>query len=603
MKYTSRKSLSESIHFFKEKKFKDPHTISLFLVLKSMGVNAVAKTRSLRTGNKASESDNTKEFVKDKVYKSLHELAALFSYKTEEGGMMSALFPFSLHVSANKKARFYNAKTEFKSLPGRIADTLTNSKNLSKILDISNSEDFISFRTSYVQTIKEILNGEKIPLFHLAAWIHRFIGIDAPDTFSNEQIKNISALHFLSSYHITKKEFKELFTTDPLDTTFENDPALPEDFRELIHFEKDLSPEIKELGNAQTENEKFQITGEQCADYQKRIDNNDFNVDSIIDMLPDIIKADAIERNKIIFGAPGTGKSYKLNKDAEKLLNGRAPTRVTFHPEYSYFNFVGSYKPIMRKTEPSSEEIAYDFVPGPFTEALIDALKDPHNPHLLIIEEINRARVAAVFGDIFQLLDRTKEGKSEYPIKTPPEMKRYLEDNVPGKDCSTIKLPENLYIWATMNSADQGVFPMDTAFKRRWDFEYIGVDHNQEHVSAKLMIINEEYDWNDIRRAINSKLEILGINEDKMLGAFFIAKKYLEPLQGNEADSEVVAAAEKRFLDVFKSKVISYLFEDAAKHKRQAVFEGCTSLRYSEICKEFDEKGLGIFGESFFSHF
>lgn len=394
-------------------------------------------------------------------------------------------------------------------------------------------------------------------------------------------------------------------------------------------------------------------------------------------------------RNRIIFGAPGTGKSFTLNKEAKKLLSdGGYEERVTFHPDYSYANFVGTYKPIMvsgssdtiggmnkevvsvlsdktktaqekydllyerfkddgltrlpillglytdevfktRKQDgtdavgdnsvernhgkairqyvilPSDvkakEEIAYEYVPGPFMRVLAKALKsamtDNPKPHLLIIEEINRANVAAVFGDVFQLLDRASTNASEYEIATSNEMRTYLakELGVDRSEVETIKIPDNMFIWATMNSADQGVFPMDTAFKRRWDFTYLGIDDSEKDLIGKTVVLGtgdakHKVEWNKLRKAINNFLAKEKINEDKQLGPYFIARNIVVPEEGTEIDNE-------RFIHTFKSKVIMYLFEDAAKQKRPKLFEGCfeNSSRYSEICREFEEKGIGIF--------
>ena len=178
----------------------------------------------------------------------------------------------------------------------------------------------------------------------------------------------------------------------------------------------------------------------------------------------------SLKRNIIYFGAPGTGKSYNLNKDKDTLLENFKDNyeRVTFHPDYSYANFVGTYKPV-----PENKSITYRYVPGPFMRILKKAIENPNEPYLLIIEEINRANVAAVFGDIFQILDRNKENESVYPIDASEDMKTYLNQN-------KILLPKNLFIWATMNSADQAVFPMDTAFKRRWDFRYFSINHDED---------------------------------------------------------------------------------------------------------------------------
>ena len=309
------------------------------------------------------------------------------------------------------------------------------------------------------------------------------------------------------------------------------------------------------------------------------------------------------ERNRILFGAPGTGKSYTLNKEKDVLLNLDSATnyeRVTFHPDYSYANFVGTYKPVPYKDEDGRDSITYKYVPGPFmrvyVKAILNGRTENVKPYLLIIEEINRANVAAVFGDIFQLLDRDENGVSEYPIQTSEDMKKYLADELDGdpSEFEKICIPDNMFIWATMNSADQGVFPMDTAFKRRWDFTYLGIDDSENDLVGKYVVLGKEnrqkVEWNKLRKAINAFLAKQKINEDKQLGPYFIARSIVVPKENDMIDSE-------KFGKIFKSKVIMYLFEDAARQKRASLFVGCfeNSTRYSEICREFDEKGIGIF--------
>lgn len=299
------------------------------------------------------------------------------------------------------------------------------------------------------------------------------------------------------------------------------------------------------------------------------------------------------DRNRIIFGAPGTGKSYKLNEDKKELLkDGGGFERVTFYPDYSYAHFVGTYKPVSNE----SAEISYEYVPGPFMRTYVAAMKsaktDNSKPYLLIIEEINRANVAGVFGDVFQLLDRNSENISEYPIQTSEDMRKYLVKELGGDTAlyTEIKIPDNMFLWATMNSADQGVYPMDTAFKRRWNFTYLGINDNEEGILDKevsLGIGNYErtIKWNELRKAINIELlEECKVNEDKLLGPYFVAKNCLD--------------VNEKFVEVFKNKIIMYLFDDAAKHKRSVIFSGSeTNNIYSEICKEFDEKGIFIFSE------
>lgn len=396
-------------------------------------------------------------------------------------------------------------------------------------------------------------------------------------------------------------------------------------------------------------------------------------------------------RNRIFFGAPGTGKSFTVNRESKELIgvdNESDYERVTFHPDYSYANFVGTYKPVMAvhknkaddpdidyvvsvlndksksaqekydvlferfkdegltrlpvllglytdeifKTkkqdgsdavgdnsvernhgkairkyvqlltgQETTSDIAYEYVPGPFMRMYVKALKsarsDDPKPYLLIIEEINRANVAAVFGDIFQLLDRGDDEVSEYPIQASEDIKAYLAKELGGspEDYAKIRIPDNMFIWATMNSADQGVFPMDTAFKRRWDFTYLGIDDSDEDIRGKYVVVGskeqQRIEWNELRKGINEFLAREKINEDKQLGPYFIARSVVVPADGgDEIDS-------KRFCDVFKHKVLMYLFDDAGKQKRGKLFEGSAKgqSRYSKICEAFDEQGIGIF--------
>ena len=274
------------------------------------------------------------------------------------------------------------------------------------------------------------------------------------------------------------------------------------------------------------------------------------------------------------------------NKQPLKFLE-----RVTFHPNYSYAQFVGTYKPVKSALNP--EDITYEYVPGPFMKVYVNAKKNPEKKFLLLIEEINRANVAAVFGDVFQLLDRKADGTSEYPISISEDQKLYLESY--GIKETEISIPSNMYIWATMNSADQGVFPMDTAFKRRWEFEYIGIDDNEEKLInntnepffipiCKDGIVSQKIKWNDLRKAINNKLISLGINEDKLLGPFFLNKYKLESAMKNGKD----------FVKLFESKILMYLFEDAGKMKVKSLFN-VDKYIYSEVCKKFETDGLDLF--------
>ena len=326
----------------------------------------------------------------------------------------------------------------------------------------------------------------------------------------------------------------------------------------------------------------------------------------------DKVRVSAFEyRNLIVFGAPGTGKSRHLkdmlDKKKSEVIEGDGSddsyffewSRVTFYPTYSYAQFVGSYKPVMKDVDkdgfdpdPTKNDvktrkvIAYEFVPGPFLKILKDAIKNKDKNYLLIIEEINRANAAAVFGDVFQLLDRDEEGKSEYSITPSREMIEFLEskndsgeDGVLKSEAQELRIPSNLYIWATMNSADQGVFPLDTAFKRRWDFEYKPLDDNKKNEKCIVEVGENSYcEWGKLRKAINSLLLRNQVNEDKLLSSSFVRS------EGNRIRA-----------DRFKMKVLMYLWEDAARMCRRNVFKdglGAFSDLISQWDKIKDEDGL-----------
>lgn len=296
--------------------------------------------------------------------------------------------------------------------------------------------------------------------------------------------------------------------------------------------------------------------------------------------------------NRIIFGAPGTGKSFKLNKEIVDNKLGNQFRRVTFHPNYTYSQFVGSYKPVGNE----DGTISYNFVGGPFLKTLIESLKDEKEgiPHILVIEEINRANPAAVFGDVFQLLDRDSEGRSTYTISMSNEMKVYVNKELNNNE-DELYIPNNMYIWATMNSADQGVYPMDSAFKRRWSFEYIDIDGNEEKLKelgceiielptemldSEGNRIYKKYEWNEVRKTINKNLKENNVNEDKLLGPFFLSEKELKESREN-------------FDNIFKSKVLMYLYEDILKHKNIQFFKEDDERKVNTLCDIMRNYDLG----------
>ncbi len=232
--------------------------------------------------------------------------------------------------------------------------------------------------------------------------------------------------------------------------------------------------------------------------------------------------------------------------------------RVTFYDGYTYGQFVGAYKPYMEENE-----IVYKYVPGPILRLIKKAYEYPNKKFVLIIEEINRAKVDRVFGDIFQLLDRDSKGDSEYPISMAEELKEYLVKNLEEKiyqntivEKKGLYLPNNLYIWATMNSSDQGVYPMDTAFKRRWDFEYLSLNQKEDEMKSdlKIKIDNTLYDWNIYRRVLNDFLGESGITEDRLISPFFLKEKDFDQ------NTKILKNS------IYTNKFLMYIFDDILKH-------------------------------------
>lgn len=365
---------------------------------------------------------------------------------------------------------------------------------------------------------------------------------------------------------------------------------------------EDFNEEIKELNNS-----FFYLTTNTVVNISEAALSND-KLDKTSGLKYNSNLETKFNRNRIIFGAPGTGKSNKLNEDKDALMkNGGEFERVTFHPDYSYANFVGVYKPVPSNETKEKKSISYEFVPGPFMRMYVKAIKncisdsEEPKPYLLIIEEINRANTAAVFGDVFQLLDR-KNNISEYPIQISEDVKKYLSEQEELSDIqiNELRIPDNMFIWASMNSADQGVFPIDTAFKRRWSFEYLGIDANEEKIDKYYVDINgDEIHWNSLRKAINNYLSNNGVNEDKLLGPFFINIKLLQE-KTSSLESGRPSLNKESFANVFKNKVLMYLFEDAAR-QRPSLFDGCEDnikKRFSKICESFDSKGVYIFDKS-----
>lgn len=282
---------------------------------------------------------------------------------------------------------------------------------------------------------------------------------------------------------------------------------------------------------------------------------------------------------QIFYGAPGTGKSFRIKRDTAN----QSKIRTTFHPDSDYSTFVGCYKPTMsnegdradQEKGGGTKQIEYAFVAQAFLKAYVKAWKsycskesENAKPQYLIIEEINRGNCAQIFGDLFQLLDRNEDGYSTYPIVADTDIQKYLskefeELDVPDslnmiyddydgnvaediKNGTVLALPNNFYIWATMNTSDQSLFPIDSAFKRRWDWKYMPIDTQKENWNIE--VDGNKYSWTVFLEKVNEQIFEVTKSEDKKLDFYFC-----------RANNNVVGA------EKFVSKVIFYLYNDVFK--------------------------------------
>lgn len=289
--------------------------------------------------------------------------------------------------------------------------------------------------------------------------------------------------------------------------------------------------------------------------------------------------------NLIFYGPPGTGKSF----EAERKIIGWESETVIFHPAFDYSSFVGYYKPVSEyNSDHNKYEVIYRYAPQAFMNLYVSAWKNLSKPHCLLIEEINRGSCAQIFGDIFQLLDRDVEGFSKYFISVDRDIELYLNSELEGTAYSDIVskmyadrkgvqlnnpygvmlLPSNLSIFATMNTSDQSLFPMDSAFKRRWEWKYIPIDYSYSQDTV-LDIGGEKYQWVSFIKTVNRKILSITESEDKQIGNYFV----------NPGDGVINE-------NLFVNKVMFYLWSD--------IFREEDSLDENNIFKCMSDDGATL---------
>ncbi len=456
------------------------------------------------------------------------------------------------------------------------AGQLSSSLQEKYFFDENNNKNFpsqetlnIIFPNNWVQNIFQILlKSNSLPLKNVAVICLQ--NNEFEDSFSEEDVIDL----FLVKFHLTEAvdtfftqvtgisiQFDDSQPDRPnIFTDLKNEFGLVDDTKNTIGFDKALitanpgeltrGPFIQPLYSGQENLKCLLVANFNVLEFYQigsTANQNNTDLSSFSDTTP-------LSHQIIFYGSPGTGKSREI----EMRTNGHNRTRTTFHPETDYHSFVGSYKPVM-----DGINIKYDFVPQSFTKAYCSAWLNPEQPYFLIIEEINRGNCAQIFGDLFQCLDRDDNGFSKYEINCDKDLANYLKSifdssdnleavenykvNIQSEDFDKIILPNNLYILATMNTSDQSLFPMDSAFKRRWDWEFVPINYEDAN-SLNIVVEDSKYNWGKFIQNINPKIRELTGSEDKQLG-----NRFVNPKDGNITFGQ------------FRSKVLFYLWSEVYK--------------------------------------
>jgi hypothetical protein len=453
---------------------------------------------------------------------------------------------------------------------------------------VSNSFLYVRFSLEWDDYVEENMFANKVNIYPFLVFLYKFV------PFEEQPSVEVLIQKFASEYHISILSILKWFYKGDFNVVFASECVKRTELKEKLKiqystltFDSSYSVKAKasELSRA-----PFIQTLYAGMDSVKCLLISKINLDALypaLNVLNKNIKEDCFPRQQIFYGAPGTGKSFTINQE----IKGEDVIRTTFHPDSDYSSFVGAYKPTTQEITMrdlsghpvvehgqtlTEEKIVYEFVPQAFLQAYIAAWEkyaacDEGNPQrqFLVIEEINRGNCAQIFGDLFQLLDRNHSGFSDYPVKADTDMKRYVAKALKGLsipqagainslyggrdvvsevlESNILLLPSNLFIWATMNTSDQSLFPIDSAFKRRWDWSYMPIsDAKKGYV---IDVAGSQYDWWQFLEAVNEKIASVTDSEDKKLGYYFV----------KPADGHTITAK------TFVGKVLFYLWNDVFK--------------------------------------
>ncbi|TQS70337.1 AAA family ATPase [Rhodobacteraceae bacterium] len=459
-----------------------------------------------------------------------------------DGGQLSETARFSEEVTANFSI------PKFKIITESYATTWGFVNGAGRTFKLSN-DDLKKALTEILAawadwTAAGLNNNSKNPDDTLASFAGKHFSSGAHQVLANDQRRGF--LHFISAIAFTATH------DSPFDEAASNVPLKKEDYEAALGLVSEIQRNSKLVAQ---DTSKSGVNNKQRA----------------------ALKGG---ENVIFYGAPGTGKSNRVEKKIKEA--GKRPFRTVFHPDLQNSDFFGCLKPQM-----DGKKVRYAFSPGPFMKALAEAYRAPTEPVFLVIEELNRAAAAAVFGDLFLLLDRDEDGRGEYDVSFPsPESEQWFEKET-GAAYKALQLPSNLFIYATMNSADQGVYPIDTAFRRRWRQEYLPLDYKSgpDGDIAYVDATEKQHSlaWREFVKLLNDHLsnsQTMDIAEDRLLGQWFVKKK--------ELDGKSIP-----------EKVLLYLWDDLLRHEgRDLIFDTSSIKTYGTLTIEISRTGR-IFSDRF----
>lgn len=528
-------------------------------------------------------------------------------------------------IRGNLENKFFGLLGILKCIDTLVVDTNRTYKiidgELSRFLDnvfymdeytgnYGSSEMYVKFSKMWIDYVHEkFLRKHSVNLYDVIAFIYKSKCYNQPPTLN--QLK----LEFCREFHITVDVLNLWFDCSPKEIQYDERTYLFDGIKKTLSLsgasmsmdkpffvaaragELSRAPFLQTLYAGRDSIKCLLMLKENIDDYYPQ---NNLKTSKKLEM------TNIKNLQQIFFGAPGTGKSYEINE----LTNGGSVIRTTFHPDSDYSTFVGAYKPVMEETpvygaqgvEVAKEKrITYSYVKQAFLKAYLGAWQkyakggETVEPQFLVIEEINRGNCAQIFGDLFQLLDRSDNGFSTYPIEADSDLQNEIkkafaeggeyaiengldvDDSMDGytsnygetlsddiKNGRVLLLPNNFYIWATMNTSDQSLFPIDSAFKRRWDWRYVKITDAGK--AWKIKCGTEYCDWWTFVEEINKKIAKETSSDDKKLGYFFCKAK----------DGVIT-------VDKFVSKVLFYLWNDVFKDGDISLFK-VSDEPEAEIC-------------------